>query len=419
MPATMSAFIDKCSGTALTFTMKKFTDDPVTISVLGSLNILFGLTIAPLVAYYSDKSKGSPGRRKPFMVLGLMVAGLSLIIIPFANSLLTLAIIITIFFAAVDFGFTGLWDPLYADLVPDKQRGRGMVVNRYMAMAARLLFMFFLIGKFKDHVGQPRIVKALTGSHIFNLTGEQLIYFIAAAMVFFTAIFIALFIKETDNTLYKAPEKFRFKAFFTDIFGSKQNQHLFMLMSASALMTIKLKNLMPLLFTEQFGFTMKTMGQVHGTTMAFNCLIVLPIAAVIADKVNRYKLFLLCLAGSTLQPIAFWSYVKFITIPSPTTAIAFHVADAAFDHMAMIALWPLLYESIAPEKRGALKAGLLIIGGLVSFFLTILLGIWVKSFTIHIGNTVTYNYMNGYILIFISGLVAFFLAFKAGKMKKV
>lgn len=413
MPAIMSAFIDKCSETALTFTMKKFTDDPVTISVLGSLNILFGLTIAPLVAYYSDKSKGSLGRRRPFMILGLLIAGLSLIIIPFTQSLLSLAIAIIIFFAAIDFGFTGLWDPLYADLVPDKQRGRGMVVNRYMAMAARLLFMFFLIGKFKEHVGQPKILQALTGSHMFNLTGEQLIYFIAAAMVIITALFIVFFIKETNNTLYETPDKFRIKEFFSDIFGSKQNRQLFLLMAASALMTVKLKNLMPLLFTEQFGFSMKTMGQVHGTTMAFNCFIVLPVAAILADRVNRYKLFLICLAGSTIQPIVFWSYVKWFAIPTQSVAIGFHVADAAFDHMALIALWPLLYESIVPQKRGSLKAGLLIIGGLVSFILSILLGIWIKWFTTK--TTGGYDYMSGYLLIFISGIIACVLAYLAAR----
>ncbi|GEM_PF-3386508 len=405
LPAAMSAFIEKCSSTALTFTIKKFTDDTVIIAMLGSLNILFGITIAPAIAYYSDHHTGRLGRRKPFIITGLAVLATSLIFIPFASSLWLLATLIVIYQAALDFGFTGPWDPLYADLVPDRQRGRGMVVNKYMAMGARLLFMFFLIGKFKEHVGQNRLFENLAGQSFANLTGEQLIYFIASAGVIITILLTIFGIREIPDTGF-ARTNFNFKNYISSVFKSKEHRRLCLLMTASVLMTVKLGPLLPLLMTEQFEFSMRTMGQVHGKTMLVNAILILPIAAFLSDKVNRYKLFTICLTMSTLQPIVFWGYVRWVGIPSPNTAIGFHIADAAFDHLGLIALWPLLYQNSLPNDRGALKAGFLIVGGIAAFILSTLLGFWVKWFSIHTADSVSYNYMSGYILISISGICA-------------
>ena len=417
LPAAMGAFIDKCSDTAITFTIRKFTDDPVKIALLASLNILFGITIAPMVAYYSDHYTGRWGRRKPFIVCGLFVAAVSLIFVPFASSLFVLAVLIVIFYAAMDFGYTGLWDPLYADVVPDCQRGRGMVINRYMGMAARLLFMFFLIGKFSDHVGRGKIIKSLGGQSVANLTGEQLIYFIAAFGIILTILFITFGIREKSSGTSKTQMRFQFKRYLYSVFESKEHRRLFFLIAASALMTVKLRYLMPLLFTEQFHFSKQTMGQVHGITMSVNAFLVLPLAAILADRVNRFRLYAVCLAGSTLQPILFWSYVHWVSIPSPAIAFGFHAFDAGCDHFALIALWPLLYESSHPQDRGSLKAGFLIVGGIVSFLLSNLLAVWIKWFTQRYSDGMSYDYMSGYLLIFLAGIIACVLTY-CGRPRK-
>ena len=54
LPVGMSAFVEKCSGTAMTFTLKKFISDPSFIVFLGSMNIAFGVLVAPWVAWRSD-----------------------------------------------------------------------------------------------------------------------------------------------------------------------------------------------------------------------------------------------------------------------------------------------------------------------------------------------------------------------------
>ena len=418
-PALMSGFVDRCSDTAMTFTICKFTDDPVKIALLGSMNILFGITIAPMAAYYSDHYSGRWGHRKPFIVCGLAVAAISLVFVPLASSLFVLSILIVVFYASMDFGYTGIWDPLYADIVPDCQRGRGMVVNRYMAMAARMLFMFFLIGKFSDHIGKGKIAKSLAGQSLASLTGEHLIYLIAVVGIILTILFVVFGIQESTKTNLKQPMKFQFGQYLQAVFESKEHKRLFFLIAASSLMTVKLRSLMPLLFTEQFQYTKQTMGLVHGVTMSINAFLVLPLAALLSDRINRYKLFVACLVGSTLQPILFWGYVYWINpIPSPAIAFGFHVFDAGCDHLALIALWPLLYESSSLSERGSLKAGFLIIGGCVSFLLSNLLAFWIKWFTQLNPNLASYDYMSGYLLIFLSGIIACVLTY-CGRPKKV
>lgn len=423
VPAGMAAFVGKCSGTALVFTLKKFIQDPQAIVALTSLNVLFGILVAPVVAWYSDRLHTSWGRRRPLMIPGLIVLTICLVLLPQANNLVLVIIILVVYQFSMDFGFTGLWNPLYADIVPDEQRGRGMVMNRAMAMAMRMVFMLFLIGRFdmkygggqgghgKGHGGGSAAMKAV---HYANLTGEQVIYYSAAVLVILTILFLVIFVREpASGTAYKFKERFNLRRYLSNIFGNAQLRRLYLWVGAATLMSTKLGSLQTLLFTEQFGFSKQMMGNIHTVCMSVNGLLILPLGAAIVDRINRRKLFYICLFCSTLHPIIFWSYVRFICpMPVPHIVIGFHVFDAAFDHLGMIALWPLLYEKLVPATRGTAQAGFLIVGGIVSFVVMNLMGAWVKFFSHLFSSNGQYDYMIGYLLILILGLTACGLVLK-------
>ena len=55
IPVATFAFVEKCSGTALTFTLRKHIDTPAWILLVGSINSLFAVVIAPWAAYKSDR----------------------------------------------------------------------------------------------------------------------------------------------------------------------------------------------------------------------------------------------------------------------------------------------------------------------------------------------------------------------------
>ena len=140
----------------------------------------------------------------------------------------------------------------------------------------------------------------------------------------------------------------------------------------------------------------------------------MPLGAALVDKINRRKLFYICLFCSTLHPIVFWSFIHYIyPTPDPKVVIGFHVFDAAFDHLGLIALWPLLYEKLVSAIRGTAQAGFLIVGGIITFIVTNLMGAWVKYFSRLFMPEGQYDYMSGYLLIFILGLIACGLVIKS------
>lgn len=425
VPAGMAAFVEKCSGTALVFTLKKFIQDPQAIVALTSLNVLFGILVAPIVAWQSDRLHTRWGRRRPFMIPGLMLLVICLVLLPQARSLGWLIVILVVYQFSMDFGFTGLWKPLYADLVPDEQRGRGMVVNRGMSMAMRMVFMLFLIGRFDRHYGGGKghggggKAAAMEAVRWAGLTGEQVIYYSGAALVVLAILFLICFARESVESVTRPAqrERFHLKRYLGQLFGSARLRRLYLWVIAATLMATKLGSLRALLFTEQFGFSKQMMGNIHTVSMIVNGLIILPLGASLVDRINRQRLFYLCLLCSTLHPIVFWSYVHFICpVPDPRVVIAFHVVDAAFDHLGLIALWPLLYQSLTSTQRGTAQAGFLVVGGLTSFVAMNAMGAWIKGYSRLCLPHGTYDYMSGYLLIFVLGLAACGLAFGSNRL---
>ena len=401
LPAGMGAFVEKCSDMAVVFTLKKFIQDPQAIVGLTSLNILFGVLVAPIVAWKSDRIVTPLGRRKPFMLPGLALLAICLVLLPRAGSLSLVILILVAYQFSMDFGFTGLWNPLYADLVPNEQRGRGMVLNRTVAMGCRVIFMLFLIGQFDRHY-------AFGGG--WSIDGEQVIYYTGALLAVLSIVCLTVFVREPvvsqPGQPRPDPERFRVKTYLQTLFKEVQLRRLYLLVIASTLMAIKMGPLQALLLTDQFGFAKQVIGNMHGTCMFVNGLIVLPLGAILVDRISRWRLFGFCLACSTIQPIAFWTYVHVTGIPNPWVMIAFHVFDTASDHLALIALWPLLFERLSARVRGTAQAGFMVVGGMTSFVLMNVMGAWVKGYSRLFMPAGQYDYMSGYLLIFGVGLMA-------------
>ena len=411
-PAGMYAFIEKCSGTANVFTLKKFTDDPQTIAFVTSINVLFGILLAPVISYLSD-SIGC--RRKPFMIPGLVVLTICLFVLPNTNTLAATIFVIILYQMSVDIGFNSIWRPLYADIIPDKKRQYGMVCNRYTAIAARLLFMFFLIGRFdKGGKGKSAMKKAALSadSFISGLTGEQLIYYIAALFVIGTIILL-LFIREKPGESHR--KIFSVKSVFVTLLEKKEYRKIYMLILAASLMKAKLGSIWPLMVTEQFHLSKQSLGNIHSITMVFSMAVTLPIAAYLVNRIDRWRLFFVCIIVSTMHPILFWCYINFISAsPGVPTIVCFQLANAAADHIGFIALWPLIFEFIPSDRRGKINAGVLFITSIVTFITSNAVAFVVKTCGRYLAENVEYyDYSVGWLVIFIAGIAGCFIAFKA------
>lgn len=73
----------------LTFTLKKFTDDPVVISLITGSQQGFALIIGALVAFASDRIWTRWGRGKPILLTGWIFSGIFILLVPFAPNLST------------------------------------------------------------------------------------------------------------------------------------------------------------------------------------------------------------------------------------------------------------------------------------------------------------------------------------------
>ncbi len=407
IPVATFAFVEKCSGTALTFTLKKYISNPAWILCIGSLNSLFAVVIAPWVAYRSDSVRTFLGRRKTFIAAGFAFLAVSLVLIPGTSNLVTLIAVIVMYQFAVDLGYTGPWNPLYFDLVPTEQRGRAMVINRYASIAARFVFMFFLIGRFDENVGAKMASAALSKSRWASLTGEQVIYFSAAVLVVVSLCIVLLFVRERPRPC-ESRERMGLAAYLRQMFLMRQNRLLCILVVSSVLMATQPMNLRPLLITEQFGYTKHMLGNMHGTTMLINTVLVLPLLAVFIDRVDKFKLFAGCLLLSTLHPAVFWGYVKYVApqgVPPVSAIVVFNVADAVFDRTALLALWPFLFDQIDPARKGFMNSGFLLVAGCVQFVNTNLMGLWVHLVHVFSGGPRQVDYMSCYLYSFLVGLI--------------
>lgn len=96
-----------CGGQALPFTIAKFKEIPLLITLLTGINYVFNFMVTPLVAWYSDRIWTSLGRRKPLILIGWVGIIIALIGAPLAQSLIALTFFIILFHFCIDFSFCG------------------------------------------------------------------------------------------------------------------------------------------------------------------------------------------------------------------------------------------------------------------------------------------------------------------------
>jgi hypothetical protein len=514
LPVGVFAFIEKCSGTALLFTMRKFIADPALISLLASVNIAFNFLVAPFVAWKSDRLRTRWGGRKPFIVAGLLLLAPALIALPLASSLWTLLPAILLYQFAVDFGFTGPWSPLYYEIVPQQQRGRAVAINRLLSVTARLSFNFLLIGRF-DEVNAIKLNSGLGSTTSLNVTGEQLIYWLAAALVLAAAVFVMLFVRETaprevvgtetfdgndsngglarphpdplprgegtakahtrffgrlfgqssrgftiktasdspspwgegrgeggrdpaqtsnskkktepphvgcyTNKIAPLSAYFPGREFFRSVFGSTRARLLCLLVLASVTAQVGLGQLQPLLITEQFGYTKRALGHMHGIIILLEIGLVLPVMAWLLDRVDRFRLFQTGLALATLQPLAYWLYVKFAApaqIPPVSAIITFTALGAVAKTATLLALEPMLFNLTPPALLGTFNAGFVVSRGLATVLLMNGVGLWVKVWSSLFCAPLKFDYLSGYLYVFACGLGGCLLARYVGAQRR-
>ena len=96
---------------------------------------LMGLVVQPIIGHYSDKTWGRFGRRKPYFLVGALLASLGLILMPQAGAFTALLPALWMgagFLMIMDASFNIAMEPfraLVADILPSDQRTLGFSVQ--------------------------------------------------------------------------------------------------------------------------------------------------------------------------------------------------------------------------------------------------------------------------------------------------
>ena len=217
--------------------------------------------------------------------------------------------------------------------------------------------------------------------------------------------------------------------YFVSLFGQRQWRMIYLLIFCVACMTAGLSSLGVLLTTKQFGYRMKDLGMMSTITTILDLIIILPVAAFIVDRFNRFKIFQWGLLLSTLHPISYWLFVKFFApnhIPTIPWIIAFGMFNAVVDGTATIALEPLIYDLIPRKMMGTVNSGFLLIRHFLGIGITYGVGFWVSGFTWTFGDVYSPvtpshrcpDYMSGFLYVFALGVAGCVVCWYFGRELK-
>jgi hypothetical protein len=349
-----------------------------------------------------------------------MLAGLALLIpallaAPLAPNLWSLVAVIVAYQFSYDLGYVGPWSPLLYSVVPVQQRGRMVVIKHIFGACVRVLYGWLLIGQFDN-------VYHVTIGRPFEINGEFLIYAFTALTVLGAALNLFFNVKEIRPSSPPARERFSLRNYLGDVFRERQFVLIYLLLFATVAIYAGLGQLSPLLATEQFGYSKLQMGRIQTIAIVVDLCVAMPVAAIIADRFDRFRAFQIGMILSALHPLGYWCYVKFIAehqIPSlfamalaSSTATLFHV-------VASVCLEPYFFDLVPKAKMGALNSGSLIVRGIMNLFVANGAGLWVKYYSKMLSAGGKIDYMSGYLYVFLVGLAGCAVTFYFSKQKKM
>lgn len=384
MPFVMAITAGFALGTPFLFMMKKFIDNPAAITFLLSIEVLVTTLGGPFANWLSDRVWTRFGRRKIFIVLANVPMALILVAMPFAPDLWTLVILRWCFGIVSDIGSPN--QALTMEIVPARQRGMGSGFFKVQQNIVNLFVFGLIIGRFDDIY--------FTGpfESLFAVSGEKLIFFACGALFLSVAFFTWFGIHEVEPPVRKRIRdeqkpgenmlKVFLRGFFKDIFH-KSLLPLYLLLLAGTFANVGLGLLEPLLYTDQWGYSLQEMG----TNVAIGVPLAIGIslfAGWVADKYSKMFaytgaiiLLMFCRIAWTL-----FVYNKPDFRPELHEIILFGMLQMVFGMIAGAVAFPLILEYVERNRLGTAGAGMGVFGSTIKNSFTMFVGVYLLMWSI-------------------------------------
>ncbi|MGQ4873910.1 MAG: MFS transporter [Promethearchaeia archaeon] len=273
------------------------------ISIMVSISALFGLIFLLVFGIISDNTRSERfGRRRPYIFIGGIVAGICMIIYGFSTNYITCFLLDAIIIGVFSNMFYAGQKPLIPDLIDIEHRGRANAIISIISSVGTILPIFLALyvnEVYGKRVGNSTIISQ--EGHIFILT-------IGGLSIIIVAIIALIFLR--DVPLSSLPPK---KRFFEDLKSSFQyeeflkNKDFFKMIIGLTIFNMGFRVIAPFVFNYIFSLGLSTL------TLIFAISIIIPIIFYInyflgkmADKHGRKKL---------IMPTILISCIGFFMIP--------------------------------------------------------------------------------------------------------
>jgi MFS family permease len=387
-------FIDNVTdGGPLTFTIRKFVENPMLIGLLSSMSVAFTFTIGAGASYLSDRIWTRWGRRRPFLMAGWLGVAAMMIFLPLAPNLGVFVALLVImqFCAAV----AKPVEPLYNEVVPPSQRGRAGTMRNTAQQLLGLLFFGVMIAQF-DEVHTFTVL-----GRTFHLSGETALYWTGALLALSGVLFLAFRVRETPPRVPVVYERLGLGTFFRDVFGHRQWWMVYLLY-ITPMLGPGGGSFGVLMKTEQLGFSKSEHGYSVSITMIAMLVLFAPLAGYLTDKTSRMRLLRIGIIGPAAVELIYFLYLRYVadySIPL-STVILFGLVAGALKTFAYLVWGALVFDYIPSNRFGTVSAGLTFVGGLTPFLMINLAGFWITNFTNIFGavGQGRYDYSSVYVL---------------------
>ena len=156
------------------------------IPILWIAGPVTGLLVQPIIGYLSDKTWNRLGRRKPYFLIGAILASLALIVMPNSPALWFAAGMLWIMDASINITM----EPMRAfvgDMLPDEQRTKGFAVQTFFIGASSVIgsiMPYLLTNVF--HVANTAPAGQVPASVRWSFTLGGLVYLLAVLWTIFS-----------------------------------------------------------------------------------------------------------------------------------------------------------------------------------------------------------------------------------------
>ena len=172
-------------------------------------------------------------------------------------------------------------------------------------------------------------------------------------------------------------------AAFSKTENAKDFMPLYLFMFINVMFGVSLGVFRPLLFTEQWGYSLQDLGNTIAvgvvTTVTFSL-----ISGWFADKYGKLKTFLIATILSFFVNVFYTGYVYFQPDyrPSLLEVIIIGNVAAAIGMVKGVVTFPLMMEYVRRDRMGAANAGMGLFGALIRNMMTLFVGVWLLWWSI-------------------------------------